>query len=68
MSDPMYENKTASKLPMNAVNKAIHKINHLRFFVHDQINGNRVLGGVTKKSSGNGLRSFSKYLNMKEPN
>jgi hypothetical protein len=63
----MYENKTASKLPMKAVNKAIHKINHLRFFVHNQTNGKSVLGGVTKKSSGNGLSSFSKYLNMEEP-
>jgi hypothetical protein len=64
----MYENKTASKLPMNAVNKAIHKINHLRFFVHNQINGNKSLGGITKKSSGNGLSSFSKCLNMKKLN
>ena len=64
----MYENKTASKLPMNAVNKAIHKINHLRFFVHNQINGKKSLGGITKKSSGNGLSSFSKYLNMKKLN
>lgn len=68
MSDPMYENKTASKLPMKAVNMAIHKINPRSFFVHDQIKGNRVLGGVTRKSSGNGLTSFSKYLNMNEFN
>ena len=64
----MYENKTASNPPINAVNKAIHKINHLRFFVHNQINGNKSLGGITKKSSGNGLSSFSKCLNMKKLN
>jgi len=46
----MYENKTASKLPMKAVNKAIHKINHRRFFVHNQTNGKSFLGGVTKKN------------------
>ena len=60
----MYENKIASKLPIKAVNKAIPKMSHRRFLVHDHTNDNKVLGGVVKKYSGKGLRSFSKRLNI----
>jgi len=56
----MYENKIASKLPMTAVNRAMNKMSHLRLLVQDHINNNKVLGGVVRKYSGKGLRSFSK--------